>query len=147
MLLVLSGQQCEQAFVRAGDDVGRDDFAERARGLCAGVHRRFHGGHVASHDDRHVGGSDFFFADQLDIGGLEHRVCGFEYGCESLGFQDSDGLVFVHGLVGKIRRAQFVTTAVKRVDGVGFGVEEGNGRVWPRQQCGRCGNAEAFRLA
>jgi len=44
--VVLSGQQREQSFLRAGDDVGRDDFSERGGGLSA-ASTGGHGGDIA----------------------------------------------------------------------------------------------------
>lgn len=50
-----------------GDDVGGDEFTEIADGAFPGADGGFDGGNVAGDHDGDIGGTDFLFADELDI--------------------------------------------------------------------------------
>src|SRR5262249_6293329 len=64
--------------VRAWDDMNRDQFADSPSGGGAGVCGRFDRADIAANEDSHVSRADVFFADQLNIGGFDHRVSGFD---------------------------------------------------------------------
>ena len=78
-----------QIFVGAGDGVSCDHFAVIGGSFLASFDCGVDGGHVASDQDRYVGGSDLFFADKLNVGGFEHGVAGNETCCEALCFKDA----------------------------------------------------------
>jgi len=69
------GQQSCEIRVRAGDDVGKDQFATQSFDrLTSDVNRRLDGSNVPSDHDRDISGADFFLAGQCDVGSLEHII-------------------------------------------------------------------------
>ena len=74
-------------------------FAPPGASALAGFNGRFYCGDVATKDHRQVRSADLLLADELDIGGFEHRVGGFENGGHSLGFGNAEGFggVFYRG--------------------------------------------------
>src|SRR6266511_915640 len=76
--------------VRARDDMHRDQLAHPPRGGGAGVRGRFDSAYVAANEDGHVARSDVLLADQLDIGGLDHRVSGFNRADKAFGLDHAE---------------------------------------------------------
>jgi hypothetical protein len=64
--------------VRAWDDMNRDQFANSPGGGGAGVRGSFDRADIAANEDGHVARANVFLADQLNIGGFDHRVSGFD---------------------------------------------------------------------
>lgn len=82
-----------QTFGWSWNDVAGDELSN----LGGGSGSRFHGGSNASDvtadDGCHIGSTDIDSLDDFDIGGLGHRVGGFDEGEESLGFNKSNSLL------------------------------------------------------
>src|SRR5438477_8087260 len=70
----LSAKTRKQIWMRPGDDVGGDQLADLAGCLGSGVHGRLHASHVAFDDRRDMRAADGDCLDDLDVGGLAHRV-------------------------------------------------------------------------
>src|SRR5262244_659 len=64
--------------VRAWDDMNRDQFADSPGGGGAGVRGRFDRADIPANEDGYVARADVLLADQLNIGGFDHRVSGFD---------------------------------------------------------------------
>src|SRR5215475_4892758 len=64
--------------VRARDDMHRDQFADSASRRGAGVSGRLDRADIAANEDGHVTRANVLLADQLNIGGFDHRVSGFD---------------------------------------------------------------------
>ena len=78
--------------VRTRDDVHRDQLADAAGGGGAGIGGGLDGADIAAGHDRDVPGPDVFLGDQLDVGGLHHRVGRFDGADEATGFDESEGV-------------------------------------------------------
>ena len=63
-----------------------DELPDAARRGGAGVGCRFHRSDIAAHDRRHEAGVHLLPADEDDVGGLHHRVGGFDHADEPAGF-------------------------------------------------------------
>ena len=85
--------ELHEILVRTRDHMDGDDFANRAGGGGTRFDSGFHGGDRAGDKDGDIAGADFFPADEVDIGGFEHRVRRFELRHEALGFDHSECLV------------------------------------------------------
>ena len=86
----------------------RDQLADAARGGGAGVGRGLHRADVAAHQHGDVAGADVFLADQRDVGGLDHRVGGFDRADEAFGFDQPERFCHaVRTLPPFRRRAQY----------------------------------------
>ncbi len=113
------GHQGRQILMRPRDDMRRDEFPQLANGFCTGIHGGRHRRDIAFYNDRDIDRADLFFAHQRDVGGLQHRIRGFENGGESLSFEDAQGfLVGAHNfilVIQTIGRQKLVASAVKRV--------------------------------
>ena len=70
--------------VRPRNDVDRDELADAPRRGRAGVGRGLDRADVAAHQHGDVAGADVFLADQDDVGGLHHRVGGFDRADQAL---------------------------------------------------------------
>src|SRR5438477_7782566 len=76
--------------VRARDDVDADQLADSSRRRRPGVGRGLDRAHVAAHEDGDVARADVLLADELDVGGLDHRVGGLDRADETLGLDHSE---------------------------------------------------------
>jgi hypothetical protein len=85
------GQQGEDAFAGAGDDVRGDQFAQAFHLGLAGIDRRLHGGDVALDEHRDVTAAQLFAGQHFHRGGFQGGVDGLKYGGEALGFDQADG--------------------------------------------------------
>src|SRR5215468_8180576 len=65
--------------VRPRDHVDRHDLADALGGALAGLGRRLDRGDVAAHDRGHVAAAGLLVPDELDLGGLDHRVGGLDH--------------------------------------------------------------------
>ncbi len=74
------------------DDVARHHFTDRACGFSTGFGGGLDGTHVARNDDGYETATDFFFANDVDVGGFDHGVSGSESSNITFGFDHSDGL-------------------------------------------------------
>ena len=63
--------------MRTRNYVHGNEFADAARGGCAGIRRGFYRAYVTAHHHRDVARADIFLADQDDVGGLDHGVGSF----------------------------------------------------------------------
>src|SRR5215468_6597421 len=65
--------------VRPRDHVDRHDLTDPLGGALAGLGRRLDRGDVAAHDRGHVATAGLLVPDELDLGGLDHRVGGLDH--------------------------------------------------------------------
>src|SRR5262245_43997343 len=79
------GQHVLERRVRTRDDVDGDDFADAGGRRLAGFGRRAHRRDVAADDRGDIAAADLLVADQLHLGGLHHRVRGFDHRDEAAG--------------------------------------------------------------
>src|SRR5918993_1957584 len=81
----VGGQDAFDFGVGAGDDVDADEFPDSSGGGGPGVGRGLDRPHVAAHEDRDVAGADVLLAQELYVGGFDHRVRGLDGADEPLG--------------------------------------------------------------
>src|SRR5687768_4465111 len=86
-----------EIFMRPGNDVAGDEFADLAGGLTAGIHGGLHARDVTAADDRDESAADGYGFGDGDVGGLGHGVGGFDVAGVALGFNHAD--CFAHRLV------------------------------------------------
>ena len=86
----LLGQQGEDAFAGAGDDVGGDEFAQAFHTRLAGVDGCAHRGDIAFDEDGDVAAAKLLARQHLDVGGLQRGVDGLEGGGKAVGFDNLD---------------------------------------------------------
>ena len=72
--------------MRTRNDLHADDFAQPARGRGAGIGGSLDGRHVAHDKGTDQPAADLVPAIELDIGGLQHGVGGFDKDHEALDF-------------------------------------------------------------
>ena len=96
------GEDAFEVVGRARDDVHADEFADAAGGRSAGVGRGLHRADIAPDDGGDQAGIDLLPADEHDIGGLAHRVGGFDHADESACF-DHPECVAGKFLLGHVR--------------------------------------------
>ncbi len=77
---------------RARNDVYTDQLANAPRSRRAGVGCSFDRPDVATHDGRDQSGVDLLPADEDDVGGLAHRVGGFNHADEATRFHQSQSV-------------------------------------------------------
>ena len=82
-------QHDTQVVVRTWNHLDADDFANAARGVCAGVGGRFDGRHVSRHKGRYQATADFVPAEKLHVRGLQHGVGGLNQSDKALGLDHS----------------------------------------------------------
>ena len=70
--------------MRASDDVAADHLADLLGVAHSGIDGGLDRGDVATHDGGDVAATGLLVADQLDLGGLDHRVSGLDHGGEPL---------------------------------------------------------------
>jgi hypothetical protein len=76
--------------MRAGDDVGADQFADACGGFGSGVHGGFHAADDALYEDGEKRAADGDLFDYFNAGSLRHCVAGFHAGDVASGFDHSD---------------------------------------------------------
>lgn len=81
--------QADQFVVRPRDDVHRHNFADGSSSRRSGFHRRFDRRNIAADEGRDITRTDFFPADEFNIGRLEHGVRRFKLSHKALGFDHS----------------------------------------------------------
>ena len=69
-----------------------DQLADAAGCCGAGIGRRFHGTDVTAREDRHIPSADVLFADQDDVGGLDHGIGGLNGADEATRFNHAEGV-------------------------------------------------------
>jgi hypothetical protein len=83
--------------IRAGDDVGADDFTGLGSGGGTSIERGFDGGDIAEDDGIAERAADLFHrTGEFDVCGFEHRVNAYDETGEATGFEKSNCL-FGHG--------------------------------------------------
>jgi hypothetical protein len=89
---VTSGETklAEEFGVRTGDDVGRDQFANPAGGVRAGIDGGFDAADIAFDDDGDEAAANLDLIDELDVGGFGHRVSGFDATDVAFGFDHAE---------------------------------------------------------
>jgi hypothetical protein len=79
-------EDLHQVFVRTGQNVRADQFADFAGGLGPGIDGRLDAADVAGGEDGDQTAADGNGFDQGDIGGLDHGVAGLDAADVALGF-------------------------------------------------------------
>src|SRR4051812_43224590 len=80
----------EQLRMRARDHVRRDQLTDAACRFGAGVDGGFHRADVAADDRGHERSADLDRLDDLDVGGLAHRVGGLDQADPALGLDHAE---------------------------------------------------------
>ena len=75
-----------------------DELADAPRGGCACIGGGLHGGDVAAHDGSDEAGVHFLPAYEDDIGGLDHRVGGFDHAHQPACFDHAERVADVDAL-------------------------------------------------
>jgi len=74
----------------AGDDVAADEFADLCRSSRTSFNSSTHAADVAAYHGRDQTAADLHLLDDFDVGGLGHRVGGFDQGDQALGFNETN---------------------------------------------------------
>src|SRR6188474_2220276 len=82
----------EQFGMRTRDDVRGDQFADASGRFRAGFDRRAHAADVAADDRRHERAADLDRLDDLDVGGLGHRIRRLNERDPALGLDEPQGV-------------------------------------------------------
>ena len=87
-----AGQHALDLGVRPRNHVDGDEFADAAGRGGTGVGRGLDRADVAAREHRDVAGADVLLADEHDVGGLDHRIGGFDGADQAAGFNHSEGV-------------------------------------------------------
>jgi hypothetical protein len=78
--------EAHEIIVGPGNHMDGDDFTDGSGGGGTGFDGGFDGGDIATDEDGDMGGTDFFPANEFDIGCFEHCIGGLELSNETFGF-------------------------------------------------------------
>ena len=95
------GKDAFDVGVRARNDVNGDELADAPRGGSAGVGRGLDRADIAAREHRHIARADVLLADEDDVGGLDHRIGGFNGADEAARFNHAEGVCVMKSQVAK----------------------------------------------
>ena len=94
----LAEESVEQTFGRASDHVASHELAGLLSRLSASFHRGSNATNVATYDGGDQGAANANSLHDLHVGGLGHRIGGFDQADEALRFNQSNGCIHLKNL-------------------------------------------------